>query len=190
MPNIFLIHGAYGNPDENWFPWLRNRILERERHEWKVIIPHFPTPQDQSLASWRKVFAKYEPLITTEDIFVGHSLGPAFILDLLQRINISVKAVFLIAPFVSSLGNPAFDSVNKTFYQNFDWKKIRGHSKLFKVYYSDNDPYVPAKRSREVAQRLGVKPILVKKAGHFNAAAGYTLFELLWKDIEKEMITR
>jgi len=176
MPNIFFIHGSYGNPDENWFPWLRDRILDRGGSDWKIITPSFPTPQNQSLASWRKVFVKYETKITKDDIFIGHSLGPAFILDVLQRIDISVKAVFLIAPFVSSLEN-----------QTFEWERIRKHCRKFKVYYSDNDPYVAQERSREVAEKLGVKPILVENAGHFNTAAGYTKFELLRKEIEKEL---
>jgi predicted alpha/beta hydrolase family esterase len=46
MANIFIIHGSYGNPDENWFPWLKKE-LEQEGH--KVFVPKFPTPEDQSL---------------------------------------------------------------------------------------------------------------------------------------------
>ena len=53
MNTIFLIHGAYGNPNENWFPWLKKQ-LENKRN--KVIIPTFPTPEGQTLENWNKIF--------------------------------------------------------------------------------------------------------------------------------------
>lgn len=39
MPNAFLLHGIYGNPEENWFPWLKHKLhaIGIETH-----IPHFP----------------------------------------------------------------------------------------------------------------------------------------------------
>ncbi len=41
MRNIFLIHGSYGHPQENWFPWLKKE-LESLGH--KVYVPAFPIP--------------------------------------------------------------------------------------------------------------------------------------------------
>jgi len=57
MSNIFIIHGSYGNPDENWFPWLK---VELEKLGHKVFVPKFPTPENQSLNSWKKVFSEYD----------------------------------------------------------------------------------------------------------------------------------
>ncbi len=51
--NVFIIHGAYGNPKENWFPWLKSE-LESLNH--KVIIPEFSTPNEQNLLSGLIVF--------------------------------------------------------------------------------------------------------------------------------------
>jgi predicted alpha/beta hydrolase family esterase len=53
MKNAFIIHGSYGHPKENWFPWLKNEL---EKLNYKVFVPAFPTPQNQSLASWFKTF--------------------------------------------------------------------------------------------------------------------------------------
>jgi len=40
MANIFIIHGAYGNPDENWIPWLKTEL---EKLGNRVFVPKFPS---------------------------------------------------------------------------------------------------------------------------------------------------
>jgi len=121
MTKIFLIHGAFGNSKENWFPWLKQK-LEELNHE--VIIPTFPTPENQSLENWNKIFVEYENQINENTIFVGHSLAPVFLLSVLERIDVTIKGSFFISGFLKLLGNETFDSINKTFInKSFDWQK-------------------------------------------------------------------
>lgn len=40
MNNYMLIHGSFGSPFVNWFPYLRNEI---EKRELVVYTPDFPT---------------------------------------------------------------------------------------------------------------------------------------------------
>ncbi|MFH0701208.1 MAG: alpha/beta hydrolase, partial [Candidatus Woesearchaeota archaeon] len=110
MTNIFIIHGSYGSPQENWFPWLK---AELEKLGCPVFVLKFPTPEKQSLESWMKVFNKYEKEINDKSIVVGHSLGPAFLLSFLEKHR--VKAAFFVAGFVGKLDNSNFDSINDTF---------------------------------------------------------------------------
>ena len=119
---FFLIHGVCGNPEKNWFPWLKNE-LEKLGHE--VIVPAFPTPEGQSLDSWMKVFDEYIDKVDSETIFIGHSLGAPFILSILEKINIKVKACFFAAGFIGLMGFP-LDEVNKTLTdKKFNWDKIK-----------------------------------------------------------------
>ena len=39
MNNYFIIHGSFGNPFVNWFPYLRKEI---EKKELEVYTPDFP----------------------------------------------------------------------------------------------------------------------------------------------------
>jgi len=80
--NVFIFHGTFGYPEENWFPWLKRQM---ENQGIKTYVPKFPTPKGQSLTSWLKAFKPYEKYIDKETIFVGHSLGPVFILRLLEK---------------------------------------------------------------------------------------------------------
>ena len=182
MTNIFIIHGAYGNPEENWFPWLKSEL---KKLGCRVFVPKFPTPENQSLENWLKVFEDYKQYLNKNSIVVGHSLGPAFLLNILEQLNKPIKAAFFVSGFVGLLGNPEFDNINKTFVdKRFDWQKIKQNCKKFYVFHSDNDPYVPLEQAEKLAKNLGVNVILVKNAGHFNEKAGYTKFDLILEKIK------
>lgn len=187
MPNAIIIHGTGGHPEKNWFPWLKKEL---EALGCKVYIPQFPTPQNQSLKNWFKIFAKYKKYLNQDSIMVGRSLGVAFILNLLESINHPIKAAFLIAGFARLLDNPDFDPLNQTFVdKKFAWTKIKKNCRKFYVLHSDNDPYVPLDRGEEIAKNLGVKLTLIKGAGHFNTDSGYTKFEFLLEKIKSELNT-
>lgn len=176
-----MIHGAYGNPEENWLPWLNDEL---EKSGNIVIVPAFPTPENQSLDTWLKVFEPHQTQLNSDTIMIGHSLGPAFILNVLERINTPIKACYFVSGFLGLLGNLDFDEINKTFTdKDFDWDKIKQNCKKFYIYHSDNDPYVSLEKSRELADKLGVETRVIKGAGHFNLDSGYDKFELLLHDI-------
>ncbi len=180
--NVFIIHGACGHPRENWFPWLK---LELEKLGHKVAVPAFPTPQNQSLDAWMAVIWPYLGKIGPDTVLIAHSMGPAFALSLLERLDVKLKACVFVAGFTGKLGIGEFDSINKTFMEKeFDWEKIRRNCGAFYLYGSENDPYVPLQMERELARRLGAELILIRGAGHFNEKAGYTRFPELLKLVE------
>lgn len=181
---VFIIHGAYGNPEENWFPWLKKEL---EAFGCKVFVPEFPTPEGQNLENWMNVFDKYRKYLDENSIVVGHSIGPAFLLRVIESLDFPIKAAFLVSGFISELGNPDFDEINRTFYANFDWEKILKNCRKFEVFHSDNDPYVPFGKAEELAENLCTEVIMVKEAGHFNADSGYTTFDFLLGKINAEL---
>jgi len=177
---IIIIHGAYGHPNENWYPWLK---AELEILRQKVIVPEFPTPENQTLENWLRLF---EYKLDENTILVGHSLGAAFILTILERLKKPIKAAFLVAGFIGKLGHHEFDEINKTFIEKpFNWQRIKQNCKQFFIYNSDNDPYVPLEKGEQIAKNLGVELNVMKGAGHFNADAGYTEFNILLEDIKR-----
>jgi len=182
MTNIFIIHGAYGNPEENWFPWLKSEL---EKLDCRVFVPKFPTPENQSLENWFKVFENYKQELNENSIVVGHSLGPAFLLNILEELDKPIKAALFVSGFLDLLGNPDFDNINKSFIEkSFDWQKIRQNCLKFFVFHSDNDPYVPKEQAEKFAKKLCVDVILVKNASHFNEKAGYFKFDLILEKIK------
>jgi predicted alpha/beta hydrolase family esterase len=188
MTNVFIIHGAYGNPDENWIPWLKGEL---EKLNYNVIVPKFPTPENQNLKNWLDVFSKYnnDKFLNSDTIFIGHSIGVAFLLNVLESKKMKkIKSAYFIAGFTGKLNNPKFDIINESFANKiFDWNAMKSNCNRIFVYHSDNDPYVPLAKAEDLAKNLNVKVNLVKNAGHFGTKAGYTKFELLLEKIKKEM---
>ncbi len=185
MTNAFAFHGTGGHPRENWFPWLKNEL---EKLGCPTLVPNFPTPKNQSLENWFKVLEKYEKLLTPETILVGHSLGGAFLLRVLEKIGQPVKAAFFVGTPIGVRPIRNYDA-DLMFVGKFDfnWPKIRESSKKIFVFQSDNDPYVCLENSVQLARNIGVPLTFVPNAGHFNAAAGYAKFELLLEKIKVEL---
>ncbi len=187
MQKIFIIHGAYGNPQENWFPWLKDSL---ERLGCKVFVPAFPTPKGQTLDNWLAAFKGIEGELDEHSILVGHSLGATFILDLLQTIDKEVKSVFLVSAFITPANDPnnELTEINRTFYENgFDFDKIKKNVSDIHVINSDNDPYVGLDMAENVATSLDVEVTLIRGAGHFNKAAGFTQFPQLLDMIKRSL---
>ena len=97
MKDIFIIHGSCGNPQENWFPWLKKELEKLGRN---VIVPQFPPPDsktgEEKLNEWLKAFEKYQKSVDGSTIIVAHSKGCIFTYHLLSHLKHQVRAVFLI----------------------------------------------------------------------------------------------
>ncbi len=174
MRSVFIFHGTGGYPEENWFPWLKKQL---EGHNCEVIIPQFPTPENQTSETWFKVFDSYKDHIDEDTIFIGHSLGGSFLLRVLESLSKPIKAAFFVAtpigipPIVNWSGDQPFVG------HPFDWHKIKQNCHHCYVYHSDNDPYVGLENGKQLAKNLNVELTFVSGAGHFNKPAGYTKFD-------------
>lgn len=183
---FIIFHGAFGNANGNRFPYLKTELQKLKQD---VIIEQFPIenwdeviktgisyiPKKQSLSNWLKIFEKKVlPKISKNDklCFIGHSLGPVFILHLLEKYNIKLDCAIFVMPFMQSLKNKStwmFDLVNKTFYKsNFNFKALQNNITISYVVYSNND-IVPSNMCLDFAKKLNSNIILLKNAKHINA---------------------
>jgi len=178
---VVIIHGAYGNPDGNWFPWLAEQVRGMGH---TARIPHLPTPGGQNLETWKAAFRQQVGVLTKDTVLVGHSLGAGFILNLLEETRTPVLGTFLVSGFLGKLGQDTFDSINASFVcRNFEWQHIRRAAGEIHIYNSDNDPYVPLARGKELSKNLGTALTVIKKGGHINAEAGFRHFLPLLEDL-------
>lgn len=183
MKTAIIIHGTYGNPNENWFPWLKTEL---EKIGYEVYVPEFPTPENQNLESWLEVFSDLSKNINSETILIGHSVGASFILSILERQDKPIfRAAFLVSGFLGLLNNEEFDNLNREFVtKKFDWDKVKRGAQEIYMYHSSNDPYVPIEKAYELSANLDIKPIIIENAGHFNEKSGYKEFPKLLLDIK------
>ena len=72
MTTVFVIHGISGSSQENWFPWLKERL---ESFGVKVIVLNFPDADNPKLGEWLDYFKQYASELDEEpaqaDLFQG-----------------------------------------------------------------------------------------------------------------------
>lgn len=180
MYDYVIVHGSYGHPFENWFPWLFEKLSADGKN---VLAPQFPCGKGyQNYENWEKVLNAYKTMIDENTTFIGHSLSPAFIVDYLIKNMLKVKKLVCVAPFYGAINIPDFDEVNNPFFILSD-TNVQGITCLAEkriCFISKTDPYVPNELSLEFANRMKAEIIMVDNAGHFNKSAGYSSFEQLY----------
>lgn len=174
--NYILIHGSFGSPFVNWFPYLRNEI---EKRNLAVYTPDFPTGVGyQNYTNWEKVLESYVSvgIINENTIIYAHSIAPIFVCHFLVSHNIKVKRLVLVCGFNNYLGiNEEYDNVNKTMYfDNLEDVKVLAQEII--CFYSKNDPYVKYEVEKEFADTIATRQIIIEDGGHLNAESGYLEF--------------
>lgn len=148
-------------------------------------MPTLPKSDHPSRKEWLKVAKKYiRDVDVSELIIIGHSLGVVTALDLIQNLKKKIHSFISVSGFAIDYGA----ALNSYFLKEKDTdvkkiKKLIGNSH---VVYGNDDPYVPQEVLKDLATKLGVKPIIVKKGGHINTTSGYTKLPLLLDLLEKQ----
>ena len=181
--NYFIIHGSFGSPFVNWFPYLRKEI---EKKELVVYTPDFPTGVGyQNYKNWSKVLESYisAGLINENTTIYAHSIAPIFICHFLIEHQIKVNKLVFVCGFNNYLGiNEKYDNVNETMY--FDnLEDIKKYANEIICFYSKNDPYVKYEVEKEFADTIATKQIVIDDGGHLNAESGYSEFKELLRYI-------
>lgn len=189
-----IFHGAFGSPEANWFPDLKEDLEALGQtvitpqfpvENWDTVVQNGPTVplKHQSLASWLAVFEKEVlPLLKGKEklVFIGHSLAPVFILHAVSKYKITLECAIFVSPFMDKLDRWEFNHANVTFYKtDFDFDELKQLIPVSYVLYSDNDPYVSKSHSLLFAKALDSSSILVRTAGHMNASVNLNEFPLV-----------
>jgi predicted alpha/beta hydrolase family esterase len=184
--SAIIIHGTEGFPEENWFPWLKEKL---GRRGYEVTVPQFPSPPvvPAKIDEWFKVLLAQHVSLNRESLLIGHSLGGVFTLRILESLETPVRAAYLVGtpigekPILNYDRDVAFSGFT------FDWQKIKQNAEQFAVFQSDNDPYVGLENGKQLATHLDTRLYLIPDAGHFNTKAGYTTFPDLLKTIDRAL---
>lgn len=185
MKNYFIIHGSFGSPFGNWFPWLAQEIEKTKLNEMEesiCYVPQFPTGLDkQNYVNWEKVLNAYVDagIITENTTIFAHSIAPAFVCKFLILNRIKVKKLVFVCGFNNYFGvSEDYDYVNQTmFIDNIE--NVKNYCSDIICFYSNNDPYVSFNAEKDFAVKVSNKQIVIDGGGHLNKDAGYVEFPQL-----------
>lgn len=186
--NYVIVHGTFGHPGENWFPWLADEIAKLDKSgktkREDILIPHFPSSASADYDSWKSVILGYidSGIINKNTIFICHSLGPLFISRVLIEKQIKVKGMISVEAAANHLmGNESFDKINSTFFiPSWDYlDDVKKYLDFNYCFYTDNDPHIPFNILKEYVDHAATKSFFIPNSGHFNEASGYKKFPQL-----------
>lgn len=190
MKNYFIIHGSFGSPFGNWFPWLYEKIEEskpKNMEEPICYVPEFPTGVGfQNYENWEKLllfYAKTGKFNKKSTIF-AHSIAPIFICKFLIKNKIKVKRLVFVCGFNDYVipGADDYNKVNESmFCKNF--ADVKKYCDDIVCFYSNNDPYVPFAKEKEFADAIANESFVIQGGGHLNKSAGFDKFDELKKYI-------
>lgn len=176
-----IIHGTFGNAQENRFPWLKEQ-LELQGHE--VRVPELPTQEEGMHEARCAELQKQVPFTFDNDtMLIGHSLGAVFVLDILNRERKKpVKKAILVSGFLHALGNQTFDTLNAPFLQQkWNREEVKKNAEKFVILHWENDPYVPLSEAEGLQEKLWCSMEIIPNGGHLNETAGFVKFEEILK---------
>ena len=177
--NYIILHGSFGSNEGNWFPWLKEKLEEKN---YKVEVPQMPVGVgNQNYENWSSEFSKLD--INENTIIIAHSIAPVFVCKYLINNKIKVKKLIFVCGFNNYLGiNEEFDTVNKPMFID-NLSDIKNYCNDIVCYYSDNDPYVKFEVEKDFADTISNRQYIVKNAGHINSESGYTEFADILKEV-------
>lgn len=181
--NYILVHGSFGSPFVNWFPYLRREL---EKKELVVYTPDFPTGVGfQNYKNWSNLLKTYvnSGILNENTIIFAHSIAPIFVCKFLIENKIKVNRIVSVCGFNNYLGiDDDYDAVNESMYID-NLVDIKKYCDDIICFYTENDPYVKYEKEKEFADAIATRQIVIKDGGHLNSESGYAEFSELLKYI-------
>lgn len=162
---VVLIHGYKSGPEANFFPWL---IPELRAQGFDVECPQLPDPANPDPDAWTKALLETIGPLDKETIIVGHSLGGAAALRLLEaaEARTTPHAVILIAtPWM--IRDERFRGF---FMSELDFEVLMWRASKFIVLHGKDDAVIPVDHGKRLANALHARFIEADGVGHFQSA--------------------
>lgn len=174
MKRVIIVHGWGGNPQNNWFPWLKNELTKRG---FEVLVPQLPDTDNPRMQNWVPALSDVVGKADQNTYLVSHSLGCQVIARYIEGLpeNTEIGGVVFVAGFFKTLtGLDEEDRETEKHWLDapIDLRAVKKHLIHSVAIFSDNDPFVPLENQDDFRDALGSEVIIEHAMGHFNDAGG------------------
>lgn len=160
---IILVHGYKSSPSGNFLPWLERELRARG---FDVVIPELPEPENPDRDVWTETLVKTCAPLKETDIIVGHSLGGAAALRMLEAAEArsTPHAMVMIAtPWMIK-----DEKFRGFFMSELDFEVLMWRASKFVVIHAQNDPIIPVDHGKRYASALHATLITPETGEHFQ----------------------
>ncbi|MCX6720345.1 MAG: alpha/beta hydrolase [Candidatus Staskawiczbacteria bacterium] len=177
---VYIIHGWSGNPEEGWFPWIKEEL---EKNGFAVFVPQLPDADVPRINKWVPALSKVVGVPDSETYFVGHSMGCQTIVRYLESLpeNVKIGGAVFVAGFFRPITNlerePDAIDVDREWNKTpIDFAKVKKHINKSVAIFSTNDKYVSLDNAEDYKDKLGSEIIILENRDHFSGSSGITKF--------------
>lgn len=174
---VFVIHRWNGNPDSDWYPWVKNQLEQQIMSDgsqiYQVHIPKMPDTEHPKIDAWVAKLAETVGKLEDADTFIGHSIGCQTILRFLEKASdqIKISKVIMVAPWyvLTNLEKEESEVARPWLEVPIYFENIKAKARSFICVFSGDDPYVPFEGNRKIfTDSLGTSIMLEYGKGHFT----------------------
>lgn len=171
---VILIHGFKSSPQANFFPWLERELRSRG---FDVVVPELSNPTEPDRDVWTEELIKAVKQLTENDIIVGHSLGGAAALRLLEAAE--ARSTPHAAILVSTPWMIKDEKFRGFFMSELDFEVLMWRAAKFYIVHAANDPIIPVEHGKRYASVLHAKLVTPEVGEHFQGTEYPVILETI-----------
>ena len=190
MKKIYLIHCWDGTSSDGWYPWLAEKIRNKDVDLIKFDMPNTDHPK---IEEWIEALNSKVDSLDDKTYFIGHSIGCQTILRYLETKEITkIGGILFVAPWLDLLpkaieDEDSYNTAKPWINTPIDFEKIKQFTNNISCIFSNNDYFVSIDQEKEFKNKLNAKTTIVKNKGHISQDDGvFELQEIL--DLTRKML--
>jgi hypothetical protein len=164
---ILFIHGYTASSQADFYPFLSQEL---DKRGIDYVIPDLPGGDKPHTKIWLKTIHEALQENTKPLIIVGHSLGTRAALLYVEKYNIDVERLFLIAAFANRLENAKRkEGLYLDFFDHIiDIPRIKTYIEKAFVLHSIDDHSIPFAQGEEIARDIKAELIVSENRCYFS----------------------
>jgi len=169
---VFIVHRWEGKPESDWYPWLKDELVNKG---FQVEVPAMPNSDEPQIEEWVPFLEEKVGDVDQDTYFIGHSVGCQTIMRFLQNLppGSKIGGAIFVAGWIHLTSEVTDDEeeyqVAKPWLDRpIIWEDVSNKTDKFIALFSDTDPYVPIGDAKLFEEKLGAKIIFESRKGHFT----------------------
>ena len=169
MKKVIIIHGYTSSPNKKKY-----QIISEELNKLgaEYSIPALPGEEHPHSQEWLDIIDEVVRNTDKPVILVGHSLGTRAVLLYLDKYEVKVDTVILVATFNNDVEKNRERANGKNYADFFDYplniEKVKTLADKFIVVHSRDDSHIDYQQGVEISNELGAELITYEDADHFG----------------------